>query len=161
VAEVTVDLETGRVTVDRFTDVSDAGTVINPVTFHGQVEGSIVMGIGETLLEDTVVAPDGRFLNPNLHDYLIPTIRETPEITTSAVESYEPRGPFGAKEIGEGSLLPVLGAVANAIYDACGVRVTELPITPEKILAGLKARERAGGPGAAGSLAAVEGAVRG
>ncbi|HLG05345.1 MAG TPA: molybdopterin cofactor-binding domain-containing protein, partial [Gemmatimonadales bacterium] len=140
VAEVTVDLETGYVTVDRVTDFSDAGTVINPATFHGQVEGSIVMGLGETLLEDTVVGAGGRFANPNLHDYLIPTIADTPEITTAAVESYEPHGPFGAKEIGEGSLLPVLGAIANAIYDACGVRVTELPITPEKILAGLRTR---------------------
>jgi 4-hydroxybenzoyl-CoA reductase subunit alpha len=137
VAEVTVDLETGFVMVDRVTDFSDAGTVINPVTFHGQVEGSIVMGVGETLLEDTTIQ-GGRITNPNLHDYLIPTIADVPEIHTAAVESYEPRGPFGAKEIGEGSLLPVLGAIANAIYDACGVRVTELPITPEKILAGLK-----------------------
>jgi 4-hydroxybenzoyl-CoA reductase subunit alpha len=137
VAEVTVDLETGYVTVDRFTDFSDAGTVVNPVTFHGQVEGAMIMGLGETLFEDTTFDADGAPENPNLHDYLIPTIRETPEIRTVAVESFEPRGPFGAKEIGEGSLLPALGAVANAIYDACGVRVTELPITPEKILQGL------------------------
>ena len=148
VAEVTVDLETGYVTVDRFTDYSDAGTVINPVTLHGQVEGAIIMGLGETLLEDTVVGAGGRFANANLHDYLIPTICETPEIHTAAVESYEPRGPFGAKEIGEGSLLPVLGAIANAIYDACGVRVTELPITPEKILRGLKERASRGSPSA-------------
>jgi 4-hydroxybenzoyl-CoA reductase alpha subunit len=140
IAEVTVDLETGYTMVDRFTDFSDAGTVINPVTFHGQVEGSIVMGLGETLFEDTTFDPAGRLANPNLHDYLIPTIREAPEVRTAAVESYEPHGPFGAKEIGEGSLLPVLGAIANAIYDACGVRVTELPITPEKILQGLKQR---------------------
>lgn len=138
IAEVTVDLETGFVTVDRVTDFSDAGTVINPLTFHGQVEGSIVMGLGETLFEDTVVGLNGALANPNLHDYLIPTICDAPEIRTVAVESYEPHGPFGAKEIGEGSLLPVLGAIANAIYDACGVRVTELPITPEKILQGLK-----------------------
>jgi len=138
VAEVSVDLETGYVTVDRFTDCSDAGTVINPMTFHGQVEGSIIMGLGETLLEDTVLGAAGRWANPNLHDYLIPTIAETPDIRTRAVESYEARGPFGAKEIGEGSLLPVLGAIANAVYDACGIRVTELPITPDKILHGLK-----------------------
>ena len=138
VAEVTVDLETGYVTVDRFTDFSDAGTVINPMTFHGQVEGSIMMGLGETLLEDTVVGAAGQWANSNLHDYLIPTIGETPDILTRAVESYEARGPFGAKEIGEGSLLPVLGAIANAVYDACGVRVTELPITPDKILNGLR-----------------------
>jgi 4-hydroxybenzoyl-CoA reductase subunit alpha len=140
VAEVSVDLETGFVTVDRVTDFSDAGTVINPLTFHGQVEGAVVMGLGEALIEDTVAGPTGKLLNPNFHDYLIPTIRDTPEIHSVAVESYEPRGPFGAKEIGEGSLVPVLGAIANAIYDACGVRVTELPITPEKILRGLASR---------------------
>lgn len=143
VAEVTVDLETGFVSVDRLTDYSDAGTVINPLTFHGQVEGALIMGLGETLMEDTVTGTDGRIVNPNLHDYLIPTICDAPEITTVAVESYEPNGPFGAKEIGEGSLLPVLGAIANAIYDACGVRVTDLPITPEKILRGLGARRTA------------------
>lgn len=145
VAEVTVDLETGRVDVDRVTDFSDAGTVINPSTFHGQVEGSIIMGIGETLLEDTLHDTNGQLTNANLHDYLIPTIVETPEISSAAVESYEPHGPFGAKEIGEGSLLPAFGAIANAVYNACGVRVTELPITPEKILAGLKARRSGGG----------------
>jgi 4-hydroxybenzoyl-CoA reductase subunit alpha len=138
VCEVDVDLETGKITVERFTDYSDAGTVINPVAFHGQVEGAIIMGLGETLLEDLVHHPDGRLANPNLHDYLIPTIHEAPEIHSGAVESFEPRGPFGAKEIGEGSLLPVLGAIANAVYDACGVRVTELPITPERILKGFQ-----------------------
>jgi 4-hydroxybenzoyl-CoA reductase subunit alpha len=145
VAEVTVDLETGYVTVDRVTDFSDAGTVINPLSFHGQVEGSIVMGLGETLFEDTLFDAKGRLLNPNLHDYLVPSIGECPEIQSVAVESYEPNGPFGAKEVGEGSLLPVLGAIANAVYDACGVRVTELPITPEKILRGLRERAVASG----------------
>jgi 4-hydroxybenzoyl-CoA reductase subunit alpha len=146
ICEVSVDLETGYVTVDSFTDFSDAGTVINPVTLHGQVEGAIIMGLGETLIEDTVFDADGRMKNPNLHDYLVPTICETPAIHTAAVESYEPRGPFGAKEIGEGSLVPVLGAIANAVYDACGVRVTELPITPEKILKGLEERRKSPRP---------------
>jgi CO/xanthine dehydrogenase Mo-binding subunit len=145
VCEVSVDLETGYVTVERFTDFSDAGTVINPATFHGQVEGAMIMGMGETLLEDTVMRADGSIANPNLHDYLVPTICETPEIRSAAVESFEPRGPFGAKEIGEGSLLPALGAIANAIYDACGVRVKELPITPEKILRGLEEQKGKGG----------------
>jgi 4-hydroxybenzoyl-CoA reductase alpha subunit len=139
IAEVTVDLGTGQVTVDRITDFSDAGTVINPVTFHSQVEGSAIMGVGETLMEDTQHADDGSILNPNLHDYLIPSIGETPQLNSRAVESYEARGPFGAKEIGEGSLLPMLGAIANAIFDATGVRVTELPITAEKIRRGLRA----------------------
>ncbi|KPJ87671.1 MAG: hypothetical protein AMS18_14305, partial [Gemmatimonas sp. SG8_17] len=92
------------------------------------------------LLEDTVIGPGGVITNPDLHGYLVPTIGDAPEIHSVAVESYEPRGPFGAKEIGEGCLLPVLGAIGNAIYDACGVRVTELPITPERILRGLKDR---------------------
>jgi 4-hydroxybenzoyl-CoA reductase subunit alpha len=143
VCEVTVDLETGYVSVDRFWDFSDAGTVINPVTFHGQVEGGIIMGLGEALLEDTLVRPDGSLVNPDLHGYLIPTIADAPAITSRAVESYEPRGPFGAKEIGEGCLPPILGAIGNAVYHACGVRITELPITPEKILAGLKKQREA------------------
>jgi 4-hydroxybenzoyl-CoA reductase subunit alpha len=148
IAEVAVDLETGQVRVERVLDCSDAGTVINPLAFHGQVEGGIIMGLGETLFEEVIPAADGSLVNPDLHGYLIPTIGETPEITSRAVESYEPRGPFGAKEIGEGVIVPVLGAIANAIYDACGVRVVELPITAERILRGLReqsaARPRAG-----------------
>ena len=85
------------------------------------------------------------FRNPNLHDYLIPTIADVPEIFTGVVESYEPRGPFGAKEIGEGSMLPAVGALANAIYDACGARITSLPITPEKILKAIQANESGNG----------------
>jgi len=102
------------------------------------------MGMGETLLERVVHNPDGTMANPNLHDYLIPSIRETPEVLSRAVESYEPRGPFGAKEVGEGSLLPIMGAIANAIHDAVGVRITELPITPERILAALKEKREPG-----------------
>ncbi len=152
VCEVAVDLQTGYVTVERFHDFSDAGTVINPVTFHGQVEGGIIMGLGETLLEDVRHDRRGVLLNPDLHGYLIPTICDTPAIHSRAVDSYEPHGPFGAKEIGEGCLPPILGAIANAIYDACGVRATELPITAESILRGLKARrERGGGPTGRGS----------
>ncbi len=138
VCEVTVDLETGGVTIDRVTDFSDAGTVINPVTFHGQVEGGILMGVGEALMEDTIFSADGKLVNPDLHGYLIPTICDTPEIRSNAVESFEPRGPYGAKEIGEGCLVPITGAIANAIRDACGVWITELPITPEKILRELR-----------------------
>jgi len=141
VCEVTVDLKTGYVDVDKFYDFSDSGTVINPVTFHGQVEGGIMMGLGEALMEDTLVRPDGSMVNPDLHGYLVPTIAESPIIQSKAVESYEPRGPFGAKEIGEGCLPPIPAAIGNAVYHACGVRITELPITPEKILAGLKKLE--------------------
>jgi len=144
VCELEVDPETGVVRIIKFTDAHDSGTVINPVAFHGQVEGSIVMGVGEVLSEDMIFDDKGRILNPNLHDYLIPSIGDTPEIESIAVPSYEPRGPYGAKEVGEGSMVPVLGSIANAIYDAIGVRMTELPITPQKILKALE--EKRGGP---------------
>jgi len=140
VCEVEVDLETGKVKIVRFTDAHDSGTVINPLTYHGQVEGSIVMGVGEVLTEDVLFDEGGRVANGNLHDYLIPSIADAPEIVSTAVPSYEPRGPFGAKEVGEGSMVPVLGSIANAIYDAIGVRITELPITPERVLEALRGR---------------------
>ena len=143
VCELEVDPETGVVRIIKFTDAHDSGTVINPVAFHGQVEGSIVMGVGEVLSEDMIFDDKGRILNPNLHDYLIPSIGDTPEIESIAVPSYEPRGPYGAKEVGEGSMVPVLGSIANAIYDAIGVRMTELPITPQKILEALE-KQRGG-----------------
>ncbi len=143
VCEVEVDTETGVVKIVRFTDSHDSGTVINPLTFHGQVEGSIVMGVGEVLTEDVIFDDKGRILNANLHDYLIPSIADVPEIVSSAVPSYEPRGPFGAKEVGEGSMVPVLGSIANAIYDAIGVRMTELPITPQKVLKALAEKKKA------------------
>jgi 4-hydroxybenzoyl-CoA reductase alpha subunit len=143
VCEVEVDPETGVVKIVRFTDSHDSGTVINPLTFHGQVEGAIVMGSGEVLFETVQFDDQGHILNPNLHDYLIPSIADAPEIVSSAVPSYEPRGPYGAKEVGEGSTVPVLGSIANAIYDAVGVRITELPITPARVLAALQKKHGA------------------
>jgi CO/xanthine dehydrogenase Mo-binding subunit len=142
VCEVEVDPETGVVKIVRFTDSHDSGTVINPMTFHGQVEGAIVMGAGEVLTEAVIFDEQGHILNANLHDYLIPGIADVPEIISTAVPSYEPRGPYGAKEVGEGSTVPVLGSIANAIYDAVGVRITELPITPAKILKALQEKEK-------------------
>jgi 4-hydroxybenzoyl-CoA reductase subunit alpha len=96
------------------------------------------MGTGEVLTEDVIFDAKGNILNANLHDYLIPTIADAPAIDSSAVPSYEPRGPYGAKEVGEGSMVPVLGSIANAIYDAAGVRITSLPITAEKVLKALQ-----------------------
>lgn len=136
--EVTVDLETGRVRFDRFTDFHDCGTAINPQQVHGQVEGAIVMGASEAVLEDVQFDACGRILNPNLHGYLIMTIKDAPEIFSGIVDSYEERGPYGAKEIGEGATLPVMGAVAHAIRNATGVWIKDLPITPEKIIAALR-----------------------
>ena len=138
VCEVVVDMETGKVKIERFTDYHDCGTPINPQSVHGQVEGAVVMGASETILEDVMFDEKGRILNPNLHGYLMMTIKDVPEIFSGIVDSYEPRGPFGAKEIGEGSTLPVLGAVAHAIANATGVWIQDLPITPEKILNALR-----------------------
>jgi 4-hydroxybenzoyl-CoA reductase subunit alpha len=140
VCELAVDLETGKVEIARFVDFHDCGTPINPQSVHGQVEGAIVMGAGETLMEDVQFDERGRILNPNLHGYPMMTIRDAPEIFSGIVDSYEPRGPYGAKEIGEGSTLPVLGAVAHAIANATGVWVKELPITPERILRALRTK---------------------
>ncbi len=141
VCEVSVDLETGKVTLDRFTDYHDCGTPINPMAVHGQVEGAVVMGASEAILEDVQFDEKGRILNPNLHGYLIMSIKDAPEIFSGLVDSYEPRGPFGAKEIGEGATLPVLGAVAHAIAGATGVWIKDLPITPEKILRAIRHKE--------------------
>ncbi len=138
VCEVNVDMATGKVRVERFWDFHDCGTPINPMAVHGQVEGAIVMSSGETIMEDMVFDEVGRLVNPNLHEYLLMTIGDAPQIFSGIAESYEPAGPFGAKEIGEGATVPVLGAVASAIADAIGVWITDLPITPEKILAAIK-----------------------
>ncbi|MBI4458711.1 MAG: molybdopterin-dependent oxidoreductase [Acidobacteria bacterium] len=143
VCEVSVDRETGKVKIERFTDYHDCGTPINPQMVHGQVEGAIVMGAGETIMEDVKFDEKGHILNPDFHGYMIMTIKDAPEIFSGLVDSYEPGGPFGAKEIGEGSTLPVLGAVAHAIANATGVWVKELPITPEKILKAIRAQQAA------------------
>ena len=145
VAEVEVDMETGKVKFLNFTDAHDIGQPINPMAVHGQVEGCASMGLGETCLEEVVNDEQGNIVNPNLHEYIIPGICETPDMKSIIVPSHEAAGPYGAKEVGEGAMLPVIGAIANAIYDATGVRVMDLPITPEKILNGIiKKRNPAG-----------------
>jgi len=141
VCECSVDLETGKVKIEKFTDFHDCGTPINPQAVHGQVEGAIVMGSGETIMEEVLYDEKGNILNPNLHDYLLMTAKDAPEIFSGIVESYEPEGPYGAKEVGEGATLPVLAAVAHAIANATGVWIKELPITPEKILRALKNKD--------------------
>jgi 4-hydroxybenzoyl-CoA reductase alpha subunit len=139
-AEVAVDTATGKVKVTRFHAAHDSGTVINPVTFHGQVEGALVMGMGETLMEE-VRQDNGYLLNPNFHDYLLPTIADAPEIHCYTVPVKDPDGPFGAKEVGEGTILPVMGSIANAVADAVGVRIKSLPITAEKVYNGMINKE--------------------
>ena len=140
VCEVEVDMETGKVKVVNFWDAHDCGTAINPMAVEGQVEGAVVMGMSETLLENEVFDSNGKMRNPDLHNYLIATSADVPTIESVIVDSYEPAGPFGAKEVGEGATLPVLGAIANAVADAIGVRIFELPITPEKVLNAIKSK---------------------
>jgi len=141
VAEVTVDPETGQVTVDRITVAHDCGRALNPMTVEGQVEGSVWMGLGQAVQEE-MIWRDGRLLNPSMLEYKVASTLESPEIDTILVESIDPEGPLGAKEAGEGSLAAAIPAVANAIYDAVGVRITSTPITPEKILKVLREKEK-------------------
>jgi 4-hydroxybenzoyl-CoA reductase subunit alpha len=144
VAEVTVDPETGRVRVDKIVAAHDCGRALNPLTVKGQIEGSVYMGFGQAMQEE-MVWENGRLMNPSLLEYRIPSTLENPEIESIIVESNDPEGPFGAKEAGEGSLAATIPAIANAIYDAVGVRILSTPITPEKVLAALQEKERRAG----------------
>ncbi len=139
VAEVEVNKKTGVVKVLKMYDVHDIGYPINPTSVHGQIEGSIVMGIGYTLYEDLKFS-EGRVVNPSFSKYILPRSTSIPEIESIFIETNDPQGPFGAKGMGEASLLPTAAAIANAIYDAVGVRITDLPITPDKVLKALKGK---------------------
>jgi CO/xanthine dehydrogenase Mo-binding subunit len=141
VAEVTVDPDTGIVTVDKVWIAHDCGRAINPLLVEGQVEGSVYMGLGEALMEEQVFRK-GLHKIPSMLDYKSPTTLEMPEVETILVESVDPEGPFGAKEAGQGPLLPVPPAIANAVYDAVGVRIDEIPITPEKVLKALELKAK-------------------
>ncbi len=149
VAEVSVDTETGRVHVHRIVAAHDCGKALNPLTVEGQIEGSVYMGLGQALQEE-MVWNNGRLMNPSLLEYRIPSTLETPEIESIIVESHDPEGPFGAKEAGEGSLAATIPAIANAIYDAVGVRINTLPITPDRILAALRDKQKQQGRGNGG-----------
>jgi 4-hydroxybenzoyl-CoA reductase subunit alpha len=138
VAEVTVDLETGEVTVDKITGAHDCGFAINRTMVEGQMQGSMMMGMGEALMEEIKYDDCGRIINSNLAEYKIPTSLDMPPLESIIVESHEPNGPFGAKEVGEGAIMPTIPAILNAIYDATGVRINELPVTPERIRTALK-----------------------
>jgi 4-hydroxybenzoyl-CoA reductase subunit alpha len=140
VAEVEVDMETGEVTVVNMADAHDCGFAINRTSVEGQMEGSLANGLGEALFETVKFDGKGEILNSTLGDYKIPTVLDVPDMTCVIVESNEPNGPFGAKEVGEGAILPVIPAILNAIYDATGVRVRELPATGERILTAMRAR---------------------
>jgi xanthine dehydrogenase molybdenum-binding subunit len=135
--EVEVDKETGQVKILRYIAAHDVGRAINPMLLEGQVYGGVTQGIGYALTE-RLILQDGKVMNPNFLDYKMLTAKDVPNIETIVVETNDPFGPFGAKGIGEPGLVPTAPAIANAIYDAVGVRIKDLPITPEKVLAALK-----------------------
>jgi hypothetical protein len=156
VVEVDVDPETGWVTVPRVWIAHDIGCALNPVLVRGQVEGGVYMGIGEALMEEQVFRRLPHKLShalvhkfPSILEYKSPTFLDMPEVVTDLIEHPDPAGPFGAKEVGQGPLLPIMPAVANAVYDAVGVRVDSIPVTPEKILRALEAKA-AGKPARSG-----------
>jgi 4-hydroxybenzoyl-CoA reductase subunit alpha len=141
VVDLSVDEETGEIVLHDVWVAHDVGRALNPLLVEGQVEGSIYMGIGEALMEGQVFRK-GLHKQPSMLDYKSPTTLETPNIHTILVETDDPEGPFGAKEAGQGPLLPVIPAIANAIYHAIGVRFDEVPITPDMILKGLELRRQ-------------------
>lgn len=153
VAEVAVDEATGVVRVAKVWIAHDIGRALNPVLVRGQVEGSVYMGLGEALMEEQEFVRLPPRLSralvhraPSMLEYKSPATVDMPQVETILVECPEPNGPFGAKEVGQGPLLPIPPAVANAVHDAVGIRVDEVPITPEKVMAALESRSRRYGP---------------
>ena len=140
VAEVKVDRETGKVDILKVLSVHDSGTIINPMLAEGQVEGGAVQGMGYALFEE-ILRQNGKVMNDNFTNYRMPTICDSPLISTTFIEVPDPYGPFGAKGLGEITQVPTAPAIANAIYDAVGVRLKDLPFTPEKVLQALKGKQ--------------------
>jgi 4-hydroxybenzoyl-CoA reductase subunit alpha len=139
VVEVEVDLETGKIAIEKMTDAHDCGRAINRTSVEGQMEGSLAMGMGEALFEEVKFDERGRVINSDLAEYKLVTALDMPPVEAIIVESNEPNGPFGAKEVGEGAIMPTIPAILNAVYDATGVRIFELPLTSERVHAALKA----------------------
>jgi len=139
--EVTVDEDTGQVTVDRVWVAHDCGYAINPLSVEGQVQGAVWMGLGQALSEETRYM-QGLPVGPNMLDYRVPTIVESPPIEVKIIESMDPNGPFGAKEASEGALGSLLPALANAVHDATGVRLTTTPVSPDRLFEALERLDR-------------------
>jgi 4-hydroxybenzoyl-CoA reductase alpha subunit len=140
-AEVEVDPETGKYRLINVTTAHESGTVINPVGIEGQLEGAIMMAGGYGFCEDQPM-DGGNILNPSIADYKLIRSLEMPETEILEIDTYEPEGPFGAKEAGEGLTNPTAGAIGNAVFHAVGVRVADLPITPEKVFRALKEKQK-------------------
>jgi putative selenate reductase molybdopterin-binding subunit len=141
IAEVEVDTETGKVTLLDYTAVVDCGTTINPNLARVQVEGGLLQGIGMAMFENVKYADNGKLLTNSFLSYKVPTRKDINSIRVEFADSYEESGPYGAKSVGEIGIDTPPAAIANAVYNAVGVRITELPITPEKVLMGLKSRK--------------------
>ena len=141
-AEVEVDTQTGEVTLVKFTSAHDVGRAIHPKNCEGQVEGALATGLGYATTEEVVVDSTGVVVNAQLLDYKLPCSLDMPRIVVPIiVEGDDPRGPYGAKGVGEPALVPTAPAIAAAIYDAIGVQIQDLPITAEKVFRALKAKE--------------------
>ena len=140
VVEVEVDTWTGVVRPLKVTAAHDIGRAINPMAVEGQIQGGVAMGLGYCLSEELKVE-EGRVLNPSFQDYRLMTATEMPEIEMHLIETHDPEGPFGAKGIGEAPAICLSPALANAVYDAIGIRFRRLPITPERVLAALREKE--------------------
>lgn len=137
IAEVEVNQDTGEIKILDLWDAHDIGKAINPSSVESQIEGSLAMGLGYTFRED-LIFKGGKISNPNFAQYKVPRSIDIPRINTILIETIDPQGPFGAKGMGEAALLPTAAAIANAIYDAAGIRLKELPFTPDKVLQALK-----------------------
>jgi xanthine dehydrogenase molybdenum-binding subunit len=137
-AEVEVDMETGRVKVIKIVGANDVGRAINPLVIEGQIEGGLLMGCGYALSEEIKYDAKGRQLNHSYEKYALPTAMDTPEMECIIVEAVDPTHPFGVKGVGETALVPTAAAIANAVYDAIGIRFFEIPLTPERVYAALK-----------------------
>ena len=151
VIEVEVDRTTGWITVPKVWITHDIGRSLNPTLVRGQVEGSVYMGLGEALMEEQAFRRLPEKLShalvhkfPSMLEYKSPTTLDMPDVVTELIEDPDPNGPFGAKEVGQGPLLPIMPAVCNAIYDAVGVRIDEVPVTPEKVLKALDDKAKGG-----------------
>jgi 4-hydroxybenzoyl-CoA reductase subunit alpha len=138
VVELNVDEETGRITIEKMIDAHDCGFAINQTSVEAQMQGSISMGLGEALFEEVKFDAKGRIINADLAEYKIPSALDMPPVKAIVVESDEPNGPYGAKEVGEGAIMPTIPAILNAVYDAVGVRIYELPMTPERVYRAIK-----------------------
>jgi len=141
IAEVEVNTETGVVRVLKMIAAHDVGQAINTANVEGQIEGGVVMGMGFALTEKLDIK-EGVISNPDFNSYIIHTAKDMPEIYPIIVEDYSGEGPFGAKGVGEPALIPAAPAIINAIHDAVGVRFRDLPLTPERVLEGIKNKEK-------------------